>query len=164
MSRSAIFWLKIVCAISGSRSPSFWPKIAIRRPTRSELVFVDYEPLEVVTDIEAALHPDAPLVYPEIGTNIAFLTRSGNIESEAQLESIFASADHVVNLKAPFQRLVGHAMEPRTALANVDAEGNLTVWISTQTPHLDKNDFVLAQGFRPKRSGSSPRKSVADLG
>src|ERR671937_2379238 len=35
----------------------------------AELVEVDYEPLEAVTDVEAALDEGAPLVHEEVGTN-----------------------------------------------------------------------------------------------
>lgn len=113
----------------------------------AELIFIDYEPLEVVVDIEAALGPDAPLVHPETGTNIAFRVSSGNRMEDADIEPIFAGAAHVVDLKTPMQRLVGHPMEPRATMADVDGNGNITIWISTQSPHLDKNDLVHATGI-----------------
>src|SRR5262249_33524231 len=37
-----------------------------------ELIDVDYEPLPVVTDAEAAAQPGSPLTHPELGTNVAF--------------------------------------------------------------------------------------------
>ncbi|MDQ1468237.1 MAG: aerobic carbon-monoxide dehydrogenase large subunit, partial [Actinomycetota bacterium] len=38
----------------------------------AELVIVDYDPLPVVIDVEAALAADAPVVFPEHGSNLAF--------------------------------------------------------------------------------------------
>ena len=37
-----------------------------------DLVEVDYEPLPAVVDVEKAMQPDAPLLYEEFGTNVAF--------------------------------------------------------------------------------------------
>jgi aerobic carbon-monoxide dehydrogenase large subunit len=37
----------------------------------AEAVLVDYEPLEVVTDPEAAARDDAPLLFPDQGSNVA---------------------------------------------------------------------------------------------
>src|SRR2546429_9261468 len=37
-----------------------------------DLVEVDYEPLPAVADVEAAIEPDAPQLYDEIESNIAF--------------------------------------------------------------------------------------------
>ena len=38
----------------------------------AELVYIDYEPLDFVVDPEEAIKPNAPLVHPEIGSNIFF--------------------------------------------------------------------------------------------
>src|SRR5205823_6585009 len=40
-----------------------------------ELIEVDYEPLTVVVDLEEAARPAAPLVHPELGTNVAGTVR-----------------------------------------------------------------------------------------
>src|SRR5438094_10078859 len=44
----------------------------------ADLVEVEYDPLPVVTDPERALEPDAPILYPHLGTNVAFqMVRQG---------------------------------------------------------------------------------------
>ena len=49
----------------------------------------------------------------------------------------FRQADKVVSLKITQQRLVPMSMEPRGVLATYDrGRGKLTVWTSTQIPHL----------------------------
>lgn len=47
-----------------------------------DLLEIDYTPLESVTDPEEAARPGAPLLYEELGTNIAltFSRQSGNVE------------------------------------------------------------------------------------
>ena len=42
------------------------------------LVEVEYEPLPAVTDLEEALRPDAPILYPEFGSNEALAGNGGN--------------------------------------------------------------------------------------
>src|SRR5207237_8673407 len=58
-----------------------------------ELVEVDIEALDPVLDMEAALALGAPLVHPELGTNVA-----GAIPpmDDPELDGIFAGAAHVV--------------------------------------------------------------------
>lgn len=65
-----------------------------------DLVEVDYEVLPAVIDPEAALAPDAPLLYEELGSNIVIQILSGG----GDIEATFTQADHVVRL-----RVVNHA-------------------------------------------------------
>src|SRR6202011_6199398 len=37
----------------------------------SELVVIDYDPLPTLLDVEAALEPDAPQLFPDHGSNVA---------------------------------------------------------------------------------------------
>ncbi len=37
-----------------------------------DLIEVDYEPLPAAIDLEKAMQPDAPILYEEFGTNVAF--------------------------------------------------------------------------------------------
>jgi aerobic carbon-monoxide dehydrogenase large subunit len=60
------------------------PVVAVVAETRGQandavdLIEIDYEPLPAVSDPEAALAPDAPLLYEEFGTNLAHrFTRTG---------------------------------------------------------------------------------------
>ncbi len=97
----------------------------------AELVVVDYEPLPVVIDPEAALADDAPLIYESWGSNVGFRWQAG-----VDVDPIFAKADHVVECRVAHQRLIANAMEPRAVLADYDtATDSLTIWAATQTPH-----------------------------
>jgi CO/xanthine dehydrogenase Mo-binding subunit len=59
----------------------------------ARLVEVEYEDLPIVRDALAALEPDAPLVHPELGTNVLLhqKVRKGDVESA------FAAADIVLS-------------------------------------------------------------------
>ncbi|MDQ0378878.1 xanthine dehydrogenase family protein molybdopterin-binding subunit [Amycolatopsis thermophila] len=95
-----------------------------------ELVDVDYEPLPAAVDPEQALEPDAPVQFPEIGSNIAAGERD-----EAGAE-VLDGADVVVRARIENQRLAVAPMEGNAIVALPgDDEFDLTVYVSTQMPH-----------------------------
>ena len=101
-----------------------------------DLIEVDYDPLPVVTDPERALEPGAPLTHPDLGTNVAF-TWSLTTGDDGELDKLFAAADRVVSQRIVHQRLTPMAMEPRGLVASYSrADQALTLWTSTQIPHL----------------------------
>ncbi|WP_173931160.1 xanthine dehydrogenase family protein molybdopterin-binding subunit [Chelativorans sp. Marseille-P2723] len=79
----------------------------------ADLIEIDYEDEEPVTDAATALSEDAPLVWPELGSNRAFLFRIG--EEEATNEA-FRNAQRVVRISFRNNRLVCNYMEPRSAI------------------------------------------------
>lgn len=112
------------------------------------LVDVDYDPLPVVVDAEAALASDAPLVYAEWGDNL-FLRRSATF---GDVDGAFADADVVLRRTFRIQRYTGVPMEPRGCLAQYDAgAGTLTLWTTTQVPHLIRSGVAEALGFPENR-------------
>ena len=97
------------------------------------LVEVEYDPLPVVPDVERGSDPAAPLLYQEWGDNVAvsFAVRVGDPER--------AFAEAPIRLRERFKvpRSAGMPIEPRAILAVPDVQhGGITVWASTQTPHL----------------------------
>jgi aerobic carbon-monoxide dehydrogenase large subunit len=93
------------------------------------LVEVDYEPLPSVTDPETALNPDAPLLYEDFGTNVAFQSHLGG----GDIEAAFAQADHTLTLRLVNQRLAPSSLEPRACLFDFDPHtGRLVAWVSSQ--------------------------------
>lgn len=102
----------------------------------ADLIQVEYVPLPVVVDPERALEPGSPLVHPELGTNVAF-TWSLTTGDEAEIERLFTQADRIVKQKIVHQRLTPMAIEPRGCVAAFHrGEKSLTLWTSTQIPHL----------------------------
>ena len=96
------------------------------------LIEIEYEELKPLTDEAAALAPDAPVMHPDLGDNIAFeLTLDTGAVDDA-----FRDAHVVVEESFVFNRHTGVTLEPRTLLADYDpSEHRLTVHQSTQTPY-----------------------------
>jgi carbon-monoxide dehydrogenase large subunit len=109
-----------------------------------DLVEVDYEPLPAVSDPEAALAPDAPLLYPEFGSNVAFEMplKAGNVEEA------FARASHVTRLRLENQRLAPSSLENRACLFDYDPEtGQLSAWLSSQAVYQAHQVLAEALGL-----------------
>jgi len=101
----------------------------------SELINVDYDIHDAVTDPKAAAQAGAPLVHADVPSNICFDWELGNPKSE--VEAAMSSAAHVTELEFSNQRVVPNAMEPRAVIAQYDtAYDRYTLHTSTQNPHL----------------------------
>jgi aerobic carbon-monoxide dehydrogenase large subunit len=99
----------------------------------AELVEVEYEPLPVVTDAEAALADGAPLVHDDLESNECYTWTL----SAGEVDKLFAEADVTVSERYFQNRLVPNAMEPRGVLVQpVPAANEYTVWSATQIPHI----------------------------
>jgi carbon-monoxide dehydrogenase large subunit len=102
----------------------------------AELIDVDYEDLPVVVDALKALEPGASLLHPEFKTNECVTVPVGD---EAAAEAAFKEADVTIKQWMVNHRLVPNPMEPRGVVAHYDpGQETLTVWSSTQVPHLLK--------------------------
>lgn len=114
----------------------------------ADLVEVDYEPLPAVTDPEKALVPGAPAVHPEWPDNTAF-----NYHQEGgDVEKAFAEAEVVVEQRITSQRLVPSAMETRGVVAEWrPGDRALTLWSSTQIPHLMRTLVAQMLGLEENR-------------
>jgi len=98
-----------------------------------DLIELEVEPGPPVLDLEAALAEGAPVVHPEVGSNIA-----GAIPAmpDPELEQILASAPHVVTRTFRQQRQTNVPMETRGIVAQYDRyAGDLRVWASSQNIH-----------------------------
>jgi carbon-monoxide dehydrogenase large subunit len=96
----------------------------------AELIEVDYDILDSITDTAAALEPGAPVIWPERGSNLCVHWSNGR---EAQAEAAFARAAKTVSVELVNNRLVGNPMEPRVALGEYDAaENHFTLHSPTQ--------------------------------
>ena len=93
---------------------------------------VAYEPLDTVMSIEEALEKPAPRLH-EYG-------ESGNLHKKVALEfgdveRGFREADAIFEDTFFYEGSTHLPMEQHAAVAQVDPDGRLTVWSSTQTPH-----------------------------
>lgn len=107
-----------------------------------DAVVVDYEPLDPVVDMEAALEDGAPLVHEEAGTNQCFSFRLQTGD-----QGVFD--DPPVSVRRQFinQRLVPNAIEPRAVVCSpTPATGELTLYSATQVPHILRVQGALVTG------------------
>lgn len=107
-----------------------------------ELVHVEYEPLPAVVDLDAA-YAGAPYVHEEFGTNVAFEWKLFN-ETGPSIDD----AEVKVSQRIENQRLAPVPMEGRGVVADYDkGKKSLTLWTSTQIPHLLKTFLSLLVGM-----------------
>jgi carbon-monoxide dehydrogenase large subunit len=110
----------------------------------AELIEVDYQPLPAITDMEKAVERDSPLVHADCKSNQAFTHTLKN----GDVEAAFKKADRLVKQRMINQRLAPIAMEPRAVIAEyLPGENRLTVWSSTQIPHLLKTQISVMVGL-----------------
>jgi carbon-monoxide dehydrogenase large subunit len=96
----------------------------------AEQVIVDYERMQAIVTPAQGLMPDAPILFPEHGSNVCFGTEHG-----ADVDP-FEGADAIAEVTMVSQRLAGAPMENNGILAAPgDTPGSMTCWISHQTPH-----------------------------
>ncbi|MGE0821663.1 MAG: xanthine dehydrogenase family protein molybdopterin-binding subunit [Candidatus Binatia bacterium] len=107
----------------------------------TDLIDVDYDPLDAIVDPEQAAAPGSVLLYDDFGDNIAFRSEVPNPAVEQALKE----ADAVIKLRIVQQRLAPMAMEPRATVAQWDrGMKQLTVWSATQIPHLLRTQLAEA--------------------
>jgi carbon-monoxide dehydrogenase large subunit len=113
----------------------------------ADTIEVEYEALPAVVNAEKALEPGAPLAREELDSNVCYIaTKKGG-----DVEKAFAEADHIIRMHIASPRQVAMAIEPRGAVANPEPTGDLTVWLSTQSPHRVRADLSNALGFPEHR-------------
>jgi carbon-monoxide dehydrogenase large subunit len=93
-------------------------------------VALDLDPLPAASDVEAALAPGAPTIWPAAAGNVAFDWADGDA---AAVRAAFAGAAHVARVRLCDTRLAPAAMEPRAAIGQWNpADGRYTLIASTQ--------------------------------
>ena len=100
----------------------------------ADAIEVEYEPLEVVPDIEAALRGDV-IIHEEQGTNVA----GGHHVKLGDVDGAFRDAEYTRKEVLRVHRHTGNPMETRGLLASYDAGRNeVTVWGMTKVPHFNR--------------------------
>ena len=96
-------------------------------------IVVEYEPLPIVTDMEAALDAASPLLHEEAGTNMLVAREF----SRGDVDAALASAAVVVRERFRFHRHTAICMENRGCLAEyATGSGTLTLRSSAQCPGI----------------------------
>jgi CO/xanthine dehydrogenase Mo-binding subunit len=97
----------------------------------ADLVRVDYEPLPVVHDRDAALRGDA-LVDETKESNVAY----HELFTFGDVEGAFSEAEHVVERQIVWRRSCGVPLDTNGAVASYDGDGGYTIHANTQIPRV----------------------------
>jgi aerobic carbon-monoxide dehydrogenase large subunit len=113
----------------------------------ANLVDVDYDQLPVVMDLEKALDAKSPKVHSGGPDNVAWDFTYVPDDPAAMKE-----ADVVIKERIHQQRLAPTSIETRGVLAVYSrSDGSLTVWMSSQIPHLMRFYLTLGLGLPETR-------------
>lgn len=122
-----------------------------------EAVEIEYEPLDPVADVEAAMN-GGPQVWNDVPGNGAVDLTQGF----GEIDEAFHGADVVVEERFEFPRSAPAAMEPRAVAAVPGGEGHvrLTLWDGTQAPHNARDSIARYLGLE----ADAVRVIVPDVG
>lgn len=113
-----------------------------------ELIDVEYEPLPPVISARKALDPDAAVIRDDKEgktDNHIFDWEAGDKEAT---DAVFADSDVVVSEEIVYPRVHPAPMETMGAVADYEPiDGKLTLWCTTQAPHLHRTVYALVAGL-----------------
>ena len=102
------------------------------------LIVVDYEVLPHVIDVDEAMQPDAPLLFPDMITRgVEPPPKPSNISKRVEyklgdLAAGFAAADEIVEMSFKTAPVHQAYIEPQGCVARFDADGQGELWSSSQ--------------------------------
>ncbi len=99
----------------------------------AELIEVNFDQLPVVTSVDYALEPGAPILWDENPGNEAYTFEKGD---SAAVEVAFSNAAHIVKHRVCVNRVTGNPMENRGCIAEYDPfEDRYTLRATVQSAH-----------------------------
>ncbi len=134
----------------------------------ADLVLIDYEPLEAISDPLAAMQPGAAPIHPNLSRETAdaeagmhaAVAQSEEAETEQEdlsvnvashprfkrgdVEAGFREADVVLEETYYTSMVHQSYIEPQTVAAAVDPLGNVTVWAATQAMFFARSEVAAA--------------------
>ena len=114
----------------------------------AELVFVDIDPFDAVTDLEAAAS-DEIVVHEGHGTNNALTFSDLGMATGITDDSFFADCEVVVEQRVVHPRMSAAPLEVRSAAASW-TDDRLLMFLSSQAPHRVKETLVQMYGLAPE--------------
>jgi carbon-monoxide dehydrogenase large subunit len=141
-----------------------------------DAIDVTWDPLPATADAEAAMRAEAPRVHDELADNILMHARY----EKGDVAGALAAAEIRLDETFRHARCSSSPMEGRGVMASFDAlDGTLTVWATTQAPHMYRAGLAAALdipesrirvlcpavggGFGPKMHLYPEDVTVADL-
>jgi CO/xanthine dehydrogenase Mo-binding subunit len=120
------------------------------------LIEVDYELLEPVLDPESGASPGAPLLHPDLGryvvANFIFPQAGTNVSNhfkirKGDVDSAWSNCAAIVERSYRIPHIQHVPIEPHVAVAQVDDDGKVTLWGSSQSPFAQRNLIAQTLGI-----------------
>jgi CO/xanthine dehydrogenase Mo-binding subunit len=110
----------------------------------AEVVWVDYDPLPAVIDLEAALAEGSTVIHEDIGSNIS----AHVVQKKGDYAAVRETADLLIKRRFIYDRGTAAAMENRGIVAEWDRRAHrLTIWDTTQAPIPIRNGLAAMLGL-----------------
>ncbi len=117
-----------------------------RATDAAEVVEVAYEELPIVIEPADAMRNGAPLVHADVPGNVA-----GRLSfAMGDIDAAFARADVTIRESFNSPQIAGASIEPRGVVAQPGGDDGIavTLWVSTQAPHVVRRSVAGALGLR----------------
>lgn len=109
-----------------------------------DLIRVEYQELPAVFDVNSAITKGAPVLHESFPSNVSI---ERNIQY-GDLDQGFAQSDYVREDSFTVHAVHHAYLEPCSCLAQVDLEGRITLWTSTQVPYIIQCLLAQTLGMR----------------
>ncbi len=109
-----------------------------------ERIIVDYEELPAVFDVDSAMKPGAPNLHDYCPSNVSVNRKI----KYGDVEKGFSEADYIREDTFTVHAVSHAYLEPCSALAQVDLDGRITLWTSTQVPYIVQCLLATTMGMR----------------
>ncbi len=146
-----------------------------------ELIDVEYEALDSVTDVLEAMKPGAPILHERLATQANPNMRTGGLLGDDEsssgtnvanhfsfemgdIEQGFKDADVVVEREFRTQSVHQGYIEPHTATVNWGPDGDITVWSSSQGHFNVRDQVALVAGVPISRIKAIPMEIGGGFG
>src|SRR5258705_8114969 len=121
----------------------------------ADAIVVEYDMLPAVVDPERAMTGTPAVIHPDFPNNLAVafvpggtgVTLDGTVDDTA-IDKAFADAEVVISQRMVNHRLIPNAIEPPGVVAHYEpGKGPMTIWSSTQNPHILRTSIAAANGL-----------------
>ncbi|MCX5873423.1 MAG: xanthine dehydrogenase family protein molybdopterin-binding subunit, partial [Deltaproteobacteria bacterium] len=109
-----------------------------------ELIEVEYEELPGVFDVDSATLQGAPIIHDYCPSNISVNRKI----KYGDVEKGFSESDYIREDSFTVHSVSHAYLEPCSALAQVDLDGRITLWTSTQVPYIVQCLLASTLGMR----------------
>ena len=126
----------------------------------ADAIVVSYDPLPAVVDPEQAMTGKPAQIHEDFPDNLALalvpggtgVAADGSSVDDTAIDNAFAAAEVVISQRMVNHRLAPSAMEPRGVVAHYEpGKGTMTIWSSTQNPHLLRTMIAAMNGMGQDR-------------